>query len=332
VSTWTRLFDSMITDPRYSALSSGAFRVLIYMTAWCNTQLTDGAFDPEAVAMACSMLDDDERMAAIDELEQAGFVAEDDDGYVILAYTDEQQTASDIERKRKQGRARSKRHYAKQSVRHRGGEASNASDNALPTAPEIETETDAETNADSHLPEASHNALEDEEPCESCIESEIEGRRRASASTIRNLSAWKKTLRSDPDVISAVAESCVLHRLKTQHADCDRCRGSAFSNDKECPGPLTASELTDQRTAAEYALRVSADKAERTLALLKATADKHGAAADPTTGICHRCNERAADSTVHLTGEEAAALASIERAPSYEPNSVRKVSKNWKAI
>lgn len=296
MSTWTKRYDSILSDPGYWALSSDAYRVLDHMTAWCNTQLTDGVFDTSAVAMTCSMLDDDEQKAAVDELEQAGFITADGDGFVISAYGHEQQTASEIEQKRKQGRARSKRHYTKHSVKNQGEEGSNAS----VTLPDTDTDTDT----DSRLLDESGSASEDEEPCEPCIESEIESRYQATALTIRSPTAWKKTLRTDPDVIKAAAEACTIHRLKTRHLDCDRCRGSAFSNGSECPGPLTVDELADQRA-----------EIESRAAVLEATGDKHGALANPRSGICYRCNHPAEDSTVHITSEEADALERSEATP-----------------
>jgi hypothetical protein len=315
MSTWTRLFDTIITDPKYWALSSDAFRVLICTTVWCNTQLTDGAFDTDSVAMSCSMLSDDERNDAIDELEQGGFISADGDGFVISAYADEQQTALEIERKRKQGRERSKRHFAGKSVKSQPEQEPNALDSALATLPDTERETEAET--DSLLLEAPGKAFEDEEPCESCIASEIESRRKASTSTIVHLSAWTKTLQSDPEVIKAATEACAIHRMRERHADCDRCQGSAFLSGRECLGPLTADELVDQRMAAEESRRVGAAEAEHTAALVKATAGKHGAAADPATGICHRCEQPADDLIVHLSIEEADTLAIAEQASRY---------------
>lgn len=201
MSTWTKRYDSILGDPGYWALSSDAYRVLDHMTAWCNTQLTDGVFDTSAVAMTCSMLDDHEQKVAVDELEQAGFITADGDGFVISAYGHEQQTASEIEQKRKQGCARSKRHYAKHSVKNPREEGSNASDNALATLPD--TDTDADTDSDSRLLDESGSASEDEEPSDGAkggIEQEVQKLYQQAidrGTPINNPTSYKKKIREN---------------------------------------------------------------------------------------------------------------------------------------
>lgn len=120
--TWTRLSDSLNSDPRYLRLSDAAFRLHVSALVWCNQHLTDGLV-PE-LALRTLTLVDPERL--VDELVRVGLwapldLATDEHSWQI-DWT-EQEPGDDVRDRRKRNAERQAR-FRDRRDRHAEGDHS----------------------------------------------------------------------------------------------------------------------------------------------------------------------------------------------------------------
>ncbi|MSW40985.1 MAG: hypothetical protein F2842_02110 [Actinobacteria bacterium] len=100
--TWTKLSDNFTDRPEVLGLSDSAFRLLVESLVWCNRLLTDGAVS----AASLTSISRRGRMKVADELVAAGLWDEDEDGWTVVDFHEDQPTREQVQARRAANNAR----------------------------------------------------------------------------------------------------------------------------------------------------------------------------------------------------------------------------------